>query len=976
MPVWLNVAEKPSVAKEVSMLLSKGQCRTTQSQSRFNPVFEFRLPTNQSVEMLFTSVAGHLTEDELPPQTKSWGTYPLPQLFTVPISRSVKEEFQGAKKNLETLAKKSNTVVLWLDCDREGENICFEVLDVVQAVNRRLEVKRARFSALTERDLLHAVTHLVAPNKHLSEAVEARREMDLRIGAVFTRLQTVKFRERFEHMPRVLSFGPCQFPTLGFVVQRFWEREAFVAEDFYTGELRDGETMFKWSYERVFDAAGAVALFEDMMAVAEAEAIAQPALDAASEELAPAAAGDAPVRLRGTVSQVQQKQSQKFPPAPLNTVELQKLASQHLRISAENCMTIAESLYQQGFLSYPRTETDEFTFTDDELVNFAAIHIDNPAVSDFAQRLVQRREENYRRPRSGGHNDHAHPPIHPLRFMPSTTGDQAAQNVYLLVVRHFLACMSPPAIAAATHVDVTFGEVRFHTSGQTVVSRGWLDVFPYERWGNSTVPNYQEGQLVFPTDMTLRSGRTEAPQLLTEAQLITTMDANGIGTDATIAQHIKTVVEREYVVREGSILKPSALGIALVSAYEVAGLGELVRPTLRAQMELAMGDIARGEATKQQVLDAAVEMYKGKLQQLMSKLDTFEEELCRHLTPMAGGGGGGALNVLQGGFTACGRCGAGMDLLQEAGDGQQGGGGRTGYLRCQRCTPALMLRIPLHAAAQLTPTQHRCPLCQFFALSITNTERGTMYNICPYCFTHPPASAVGDLEQLGGEFRCFQCIAECPLAKGIEQLGVAKCPVCPETLRLRSTAQGRVLSCRSKTCSFLVSLPSAESVRPIPTDRCASCGGIKCRFTFNPAQLLPGIDSLEEVMCIACDYRLKDYLIIRGGNAAAAASTATAPTTSAAVTGTTTAQALAAYSMPTVPKAAGRGGAGSRGGRGGRGRGGAAAGAAGAAAGAVMCECGVGAKRLTSRQQASSGREFLTCGNNRACGFFQWLDGQ
>lgn len=951
MPVWLNVAEKPSVAKEVSAILSKGQCRTTPSQSRFNPVFEFRLPTNQSVEMLFTSVAGHLTEDEFPPQTKSWATYPLPQLFSVPISRSVKEEFHGAKKNLEALAKRSNTVVLWLDCDREGENICFEVLDVVQPANRRLEVKRARFSALTERDLLHAVTHLVAPNKHLSEAVEARREMDLRIGAVFTRLQTVKFRERFEHMPRVLSFGPCQFPTLGFVVQRYWERQAFVAEDFYVGELRDGSTTFKWAYDRVYDAAGAVALFEDMMAVAQEE----------SQRLQQQPASE-PLRLHGTISHVQQKQTQKVAPAPLNTVELQKLASQHLRISAENCMSIAETLYQQGFLSYPRTETDEFSLNDDELVNLAATLIDNPTVSDFAHRIVQNREEHYRRPRSGGHNDHAHPPIHPLRHMPSGTGDHA--EVYLLVVRHFLACMSPPAIAAATHVDLTFGNVRFHTSGQTVVSRGWLDVYPYERWGSSTVPNYQQGQLVHPSDVQLRPGRTEAPQLLTETQLITTMDNNGIGTDATIAQHIKTVVEREYVIREGNYLKPSSLGTALVAAYEVAGLGELVRPTLRAQMELAMGDIARGAATKQQVLDAAVEMYKGKLQQLVSRLDVFEEELRKHLTPTAGGGGGGGapLTVLQVGFTPCGRCGRGMDLVQEAAEGQ-GGGARLGYLRCQGCTPALLLRIPFHPASQVAPTQHRCPLCNFHALNVSNTERATSYTLCPYCFTHPPPSAVADMEQPGGEFRCFQCIADCPLAKGIEQLSIAKCPVCPETLRLRSSAQSRMLSCKSKQCPFMVILPSAEQVRPVPGEQCTTCGGIKCRFTFNPTQLLPGIDQLEEVMCVACDYRLKDYLVIRG--------TAPPSAPQGAPPATTTAQALAAYAMPTVPKAGGRG---SRGGRGGRGRGGPQAG--GAAAGAVVCECGIAAKKLTSRTPASSGREFFTCGNNRACGFFQWLDGQ
>lgn len=86
--------------------------------------------------------------------------------------------------------------------------------------NPRLRVKRARFSALIPRDIFGALQTLREPDKAQSDAVEARSEIDLRLGASFTRWQTLRFRERFEGMTRMLSYGPCQFPTLGFVVDR------------------------------------------------------------------------------------------------------------------------------------------------------------------------------------------------------------------------------------------------------------------------------------------------------------------------------------------------------------------------------------------------------------------------------------------------------------------------------------------------------------------------------------------------------------------------------------------------------------------------------------------------------------------------------------------------------------------------------------------------------------------------------------
>lgn len=146
------------------------------------------------------------------------------------------QDKRDIERNLQREARTCQRLILWLDCDREGENIAFEVLQVCRSVNPGLRVSRAHFSALIPRDLFRATETLTDPNEHWAKAVDARQEIDLRIGAAFTRFQTMRLRRRF-HLPDLVSYGPCQFPTLGFVVERFLQRERFRSEPFWRIEL-------------------------------------------------------------------------------------------------------------------------------------------------------------------------------------------------------------------------------------------------------------------------------------------------------------------------------------------------------------------------------------------------------------------------------------------------------------------------------------------------------------------------------------------------------------------------------------------------------------------------------------------------------------------------------------------------------------------------------------------------------------------
>ena len=128
-----------------------------------------------------------------------------------------------------------------------------------------------------------------------------------------------------------------------------------------------------------------------------------------------------------------------------------------------------------------------------------------------------------------------------------------------------------------------------HTVGLIVLERNYLDVYPYDKWQGKELPNFEEGATFVPSVCELKEGTTSKPSLLTEADLVGIMDKHGIGTDATIAQHIDTIINREYVIprMDGSVkyLVPSTLGIGLVNGYNDIGFDRsLSKPQLRREV--------------------------------------------------------------------------------------------------------------------------------------------------------------------------------------------------------------------------------------------------------------------------------------------------------------------------------------------------------------------------------------------------------
>lgn len=596
----LNVAEKNDAAKNIAGHLSGGNLQRREGLSKFNKIYEFNHTFQGSPStMIMTSVSGHLLGYEFEGSYRSWTSCSPLELFHIPVVKECPNDFINIKKTLVREVRSCNTLVIWTDADREGENIGFEIIDVCREVNPRIQVYRAILSEITRQSVQRAISSLGPPNKNISDAVDVRSELDLRIGAAFTRYQTMRLQKVFPDVlsKSLISYGSCQFPTLGFVVERYKDIQNFIPEHFWKikvhHKIENLDVEFSWQRVRLFDEVLCNVLYERCQ--------------------------ENPTAL---VLKVTKKPKSKWRPVPLDTIELEKAASRKLGINAKETMKIAEKLYSQGFISYPRTETNIFP-KELNLSNLVQLQVQDNNWGDFAQSVLN----NGPSPRQGKKSDQAHPPIHPTKY---THGLQDRERkVYEYVVRHFLACLSKDAEGEETVVNIEINGEKFLANGLRIIALNYLEVYPYDKWSNKQIHNYNQGQSFMPTRLEMIDGQTSPPNLLTEADLISLMDKHGIGTDATHAEHIETIKSRLYVGLENKYFVPGELGIGLVEGYDNMGFN-MSKPHLRAELEADLKKICEGTKSPSVVLREQIAKYKDVFIKTTEQVEKLDQSLGKY----------------------------------------------------------------------------------------------------------------------------------------------------------------------------------------------------------------------------------------------------------------------------------------------------------------------------------------------------------
>ncbi|CAR26927.1 hypothetical protein ZYGR_0I01990 [Zygosaccharomyces rouxii] len=622
----LCVAEKNSIAKAVSQTLGGGNCNARDSGYMYVKNYDFSFdgfPFAQgtgSCQVTMTSVAGHLTGIDFPNERYGWGKCRIDELFDAPINEVFDKNQKKIADNIRKEARNANFLMIWTDCDREGEYIGWEISREASKNNSRLtsnQIYRAVFSHLERRHIIDAARRPQRLDMGSVNAVGTRMEIDLRAGVTFTRLLTETMRNkvsantmgnsqhnnnnRRKDVSTVISYGTCQFPTLGFVVDRFERIRNFIAEEFWYIQLEiesseNGMTAFAWERGNLFDRLTVFTFYENCIELA----------------------GN-----RAKVVDVKSRPTSKYRPLPLTTVELQKNCARFLKMNAKQSLDAAEKLYQKGFISYPRTETDTFP----KNMNLRSL-IEKQAQlgqegrsvwANYAEQLISSSpgSNKFKTPRSGSHDDKAHPPIHPIISLGRQANlSRVEHQVYEYVTRHFLACCSEDAKGQSTTLTLDWGGERFTATGLVVLERNFLEVYPWAKWETTKrLPQLEINQECQISKARMKSGSTSPPKPMTESELIMLMDANGIGTDATIAEHIEKIQTRNYVrsekVGKETYLQPTTLGVALVHGFEAIGLEDsFAKPFQRREMEVELKQICEGLRTKNQVVDDIVNKYR------------------------------------------------------------------------------------------------------------------------------------------------------------------------------------------------------------------------------------------------------------------------------------------------------------------------------------------------------------------------------
>nr|XP_034371798.1 DNA topoisomerase 3-beta-1 isoform X2 [Arvicanthis niloticus] len=569
MKTVLMVAEKPSLAQSIAKILSRGNMSSHKGLNGACSVHKYTGTfAGQPVHFKMTSVCGHVMTLDFLGKYNKWDKVDPAELFSqAPTEKKEANPKLNMVKFLQVEGRGCDYVVLWLDCDKEGENICFEVLDAVLPVmnnahNGEKIVFRARFSSITDTDICNAMTRLSEPDHNEALSVDARQELDLRIGCAFTRFQTKYFQGKYGDLDSsLISFGPCQTPTLGFCVERHDKIQSFKPETYWVLQAKvhtdkEESLLLDWDRVRVFD-----------------REIAQMFLNMTKLEK------------EAWVEATSRKEKAKQRPLALNTVEMLRVASSALGMGPQHAMQIAERLYTQGYISYPRTETTHYPENFD-LKGSLRQQANHPYWADSVKQLLA---EGINRPRKG-HDAGDHPPITPMK--------------------------------SATEAELGFTEIM-----------PWQSV-PLEE----SLPTCQKGDTFTVSEVKMLEKQTSPPDYLTEAELITLMEKHGIGTDASIPVHINNICQRNYVtVESGRRLKPTNLGIVLVHGYYKID-AELVLPTIRSAVEKQLNLIAQGKADYHQVLGHTLDIFKRKFHYFVDSIAGMDELMEVSFSPLAATG--------------------------------------------------------------------------------------------------------------------------------------------------------------------------------------------------------------------------------------------------------------------------------------------------------------------------------------------------
>ncbi len=580
----LIIAEKHIAAKRIAKILAPGKPK----QVRVSGVDTYEYEEDEE-KKVFIGLSGHIVKLDFPKAYNNWQKVEAKELVGADIiTASTQVKIVAA---LKKLGKKATRVTIATDYDREGELIGVEALDIIKDVNPDIQFQRVHYSAITPKAIDKAFSNPLNVDFDLADAGHSRQVIDLVWGASLTRyisLAAGRLGKMF------LSVGRVQSPTLSLIVEREKEREAFIPKPYW-----EISAVLKDKNGEKFNVEHRKRRFWDK---AEVDAV-----------MARISKGDEAV-----VTELATSEKTDKPPTPFNTTEFISAASS-IGFTAANAMRIAESLYTNGYISYPRTDN---TVYPDSLDLRAQIEIfKKGAFKQYALKLLEKKKLV---PTKGKKETTDHPPIYPASLAKKSDMNEQEWKLYELVVRRFFATFADPAKWETIRAKFDIKGEDFKANGARLVVPGWRWYYHYNAPEDRLLPKMEEGDKHIVNEIEMVAKETKPPGRYGQGRLIKIMEEMGLGTKATRHDIISKLYSRAYV--HGNPLQPTKTAVAVVDTLEKFA-PTISKPDMTSKLEADMDRIAEGEIPEEEVLNESREM----LEIIFNDLEKNREDISESL---------------------------------------------------------------------------------------------------------------------------------------------------------------------------------------------------------------------------------------------------------------------------------------------------------------------------------------------------------
>ena len=484
---------------------------------------------------------------------------------------------------LKSALKGADELFLATDEDREGEAIAWHLLEVLKP---KVPVRRMVFNEITKEAIQEAVANTRDINDNLVEAQETRRVVDRLVGY---EISPVLWRK----INRGLSAGRVQSPAMRMIVERERERMAFRAANYssITASLSQDSVEFEAKLASIAGTklAGSKSFDEKGTLVQEVRV------------LTPDEADELAASLKGAtlnVTSVEAKPTTRKPYAPFTTSTLQQEASRKLGMSAKQAMDTAQQLYQEGYITYMRTDSPNLSQQAISASRAAAKTLFGDDSVHESPRLYGAKSKNAQE---------AHEAIrpsgdsfkHPSELASLLHGRSLA--LYELIWRRTVASQMADAKLSTTTAKFAVShngeELEFSASGTTVLFKGFLAAYDESsdtKEEEAKLPKLDVGQQLVAAEVNSKNHSTQPPARYTEASLVKALEEQGIGRPSTYAAIISTIISKGYVVKRGNALVPEWISFTVTRFLE-ENFGNLVDYEFTAKMENDLDRIALGE---------------------------------------------------------------------------------------------------------------------------------------------------------------------------------------------------------------------------------------------------------------------------------------------------------------------------------------------------------------------------------------------